>query len=444
MFSGLAALAILVFLVLIVFVPPDGAERSEFAQFLGRFHPLIIHLPIALLLLVPVLEVAGFSKKGTALRQSAEFVLGLATLSAIAAVSLGWLLARSGGYDGALVRHHMWGGISVAAASLGCFWIFERKRHLAILGLIATVGLTAWTSDQGGKLTYGADYWTEHMPAPVRKLLNVRESEPVVSVDPTSFYALRVQPVFAGKCASCHSADKHKGNLRLDSYENVMRGGKDGRVIQAGDLQKSELFRRITLPSDSKGFMPAEGKPALTADETKVIEVWIKAGATVQVDEKLLAGLPVLRSIDAPQPKVPDYRPQAQKIAALESALAIRLIPRSQDPTDGLILRTVSSPETCTDATLAQLAPIANLIVDAELARTKVTDNGISLLAKNFANLRFLDLSNTEVTSAGAKELARMSKLESLNMTSTRADTASIADLRSKPNLKKFYFFDTR
>ena len=328
----------------------------------------------------------------------------------------------------------------VAAASLGCCWLFGRNRRLALVALLATVGLTAWTSDQGGKLTYGTVYWTEHMPSPLRNLLNVSDSGPVATlVDPTSFYATRVQPIFADKCASCHSAGKHKGNLRLDSYENVMRGGKDGRVIQPGDTQKSDLFRRITLSPDNKSFMPAEGKPALNKDEIKVIEVWIKGGAGPQLDQQLLAGLP---PAPAPEPKVGDYRPRLETMAVLEKSLGIHLIPRSQDPTDGLILRTVNAPEACNDATLAQLAPVANLIVDAELARTRVTDAGISTLAKNFPNLRFLDLSHTAVTAGGVKDLARIRKLQSLNLTDTKVSADSLTILRSEPNLKKLYAFD--
>jgi hypothetical protein len=38
------------------------------------------------------------------------------------------------------------------------------------------------------------------------------------------------------------------------------------------------------------------------------------------------------------------------------------------------------------DETLAQLAPVGNLIVDSELARTKVTDRGIPILAKNLTH----------------------------------------------------------
>ena len=62
---------------------------------------------------------------------------------------------------------------------------------------------------------------------------------------------------------------------------------------------------------------------------------------------------------------------------------------------------------------------MASLIVDAELPRTKVTDKGMPAIA-NFSNLRFLDLSDTAVTSVGAKELMKLEKLESLNLTETR------------------------
>jgi hypothetical protein len=106
-----------------------------------------------------------------------------------------------------------------------------------------------------------------------------------------------------------------------------------------------------------------------------------------------------------------------------------------------LILRTASAPERCTDATLAELAPIGNLIVDAEMARTKVTDKGMQSLAK-FSNLRFLDLSATAVTSVGAKELLKLEKLESLNLTQTRVTHDAAAALQSKPALKRLYLFE--
>lgn len=85
------------------------------------------------------------------------------------------------------------------------------------------------------------------------------------------------------------------------------------------------------------------------------------------------------------------------------------------------MLRTASFPAGCDDATLAKLAPIAHYIVDAELARTKVTDAGIKSLA-HFINLRKLDLSHTAVTSLGVRSLTQLRKLEVLNLTGTSLD----------------------
>jgi hypothetical protein len=54
------------------------------------------------------------------------------------------------------------------------------------------------------------------------------------------------------KCVLCHNAEKFKGKLRLDGYQQVMLGGKNGPVISPREPTKSEIYRRITLPPDSK------------------------------------------------------------------------------------------------------------------------------------------------------------------------------------------------
>jgi uncharacterized membrane protein len=425
---------------------PDGIERATLLQFFGRFHPLAVHLPIALLLLVPVLEMAAaipnkFVANQEELRQSAGFVLGLAVIAAFVSAYLGTLLAWSGGYQGDLVTHHSWGGVWLPAAGLICWALRPGHRRGYCLALAGTLGLLIWTADQGGKLTHGETYLTEFLPASVQRWVNVEKD---VSVDPASFYATRVQPIFNEKCTLCHNAGKFKGKLRLDGYSQAMRGGKDGRVIRPGDAAGSELIRRVTMPSQDKDFMPAEGKPALTQDEIKLIRIWIAAGATPQISEAALQQLPAaVRPMAPAEPFAPDYRPQAEAIAALESSLGVRLVPRSKIPTDGLILRTASAPERCTDQTLKQLAPLAALIVDAELSRTRVTDKGLAELAV-FPNLRFLDLSRTDVTAAGVAELEKLPKLESLNLTQTRVKADGIAALENKPSLKHLYFFEAR
>jgi hypothetical protein len=106
---GLLALAsILLLSALFAFLPPDGLERATWTQFIGRFHLLTVHFPIALILIVPVLEWAGRKPRFPYLRPSVDFLWVLAMVSSLVAATLGWCLGRSGGYSGRLVTQHMW------------------------------------------------------------------------------------------------------------------------------------------------------------------------------------------------------------------------------------------------------------------------------------------------------------------------------------------------
>ena len=462
---GVGLFTVLTLLFAVLKAPPDGTERGEWSQFVGRFHPLAVHLPIALVLLVAVLECASLFRAGKHLRTSAGFVLALAAASALVAVFLGWMLGRSGGYEGALVTRHMWGGISLAAALVLCCGIRGWNGKGYGIALFATVCLMAWTSDQGGKLTHGEGFLTEHMPAKLRALLGVaplakRHLAPNSAVSSASnlsdaslstpaqvsvaFFASRVAPIFDDKCVQCHGPEKKKGKLRLDTFDYVMHGSKDGAVVKPGDARNSELYRRVTLPRDNKDAMPAEGKPGLTASELKVIEFWIVAGATESLATEKVNAAPPPPSAKPVLPSLAgDYRPRLSQIAGLETQLGVRLIPRSQNPRDGLILRTVSAPERCTDSVLTALKPIADLIVDAELSRTKLTDEGVKMLG-GFANLHSLDLSHTAVTSRGLASLTNLSKLESLNLTATDVDEEGVLPFRRKPGLRHLYLFATK
>jgi hypothetical protein len=259
-----------------------------------------------------------------------------------------------------------------------------------------------------------------------------------------SFYTARVAPIMEQRCVVCHGAEKKKAGLRLDTYEQVLRGGESGEVIKPGDLKGSELYRRITLPPDDDEVMPSDGKPHLTADEIKIIELWIASGASATKPLADFPNAPVPRIARAQaEPLAPDWRPHANEIAALERALGLKIVPRSRVPTDGLVVRTASAPGRCDDAALGKLAPIAALIVEAELARTKVTDAGIAKLG-GCENLRIIDLTRTAVTSAGLRSLAKLNKLETINLTETAVDDDGVAQLKQLPALKRLHLFGTK
>jgi len=441
------SLSVLGLMCLAVFAPPDGQERAQLAQFFGGFHLLAVHLPIALLLLVPVLEFATTRARWRHLSDAVGLVLGLAAISAIVTPALGWLLARSGGFEGGFVTQHMWGGIGVAAAALSSWILRGRGSRVAgaalpraYIGMISlTVLLVAFTGYRGGQLAHGENHLTEHLPLELQAWLGVAPQKGAASDVPAdTFYAARVAPIFEQHCVVCHSANKHKGGLTLSSYKGVMAGGKDGVVIKPGDAKGSDLLRRVSLDPADKDAMPAEGKPPLNDEDRKILALWIDAGASATTPIAGIAGAPKMQG--PAEVLAPDYRPMQQKIAEIASTLNIRLLPRSRNPTDGLVLRTASSPQTCDDAVLSKLAPFAPYIVDAELARTKVTDAGARTLVE-FKNLRWIDLSNTAVTSAGARELVKLTRLETLNVTDTAVDDGAVTALHEQKNLKHVYVF---
>lgn len=259
-----------------------------------------------------------------------------------------------------------------------------------------------------------------------------------------SFYTARVAPILDQHCVVCHGAEKQKAGLRLDAFEHLKRGAKSGEVLKAGDAKGSELLRRVMLPKDDEEVMPSDGKPLLSADEIKVIEQWIAAGASPTAPVSAFPDAPRLRPRRVELVALTaDWRPLAKQIAALEKDTGLKLVPRSQVPTDGLILRTASAPARCDDAMLAKFSPVAALIVDAELARTKVTDAGLATIGR-WENLRRLDLTRTTITSAGLAGLQPLKKLEALNLTNTAVDDAGVAQLKALPALQRVWVFGTK
>ena len=440
---------ILIAFLLLIFLPPDGAEGAEWLQFIGRFHPLAVHFPIALFLLVPILELAGLNGRFSYLRSTAEFVLGVATIGATVAILLGWCLARSGGYSGPLIQQHMWGGIAVAAIVWLC-WLLRASGYgstfVYVVALVCGGILVAWTGYRGGQLSLGEQHLTEHMPVGLRRVLGI-SSPTVAGADPHTFYGARVQPILTARCVTCHGATKHKADLRVDNYESLMHGGKDGLVVHAGNAQGSDLLRRITLSPDHDDFMPKESKRPLSPDEVKVIQLWIVAGAsaTMAADEikdvpnsaastppaevtfedvDLAAAAKLRGSIAAPVEQLQKRFPNILEYESRGSA-DLRL--------NASILGTKFG-----DDDIAAFAPVAEHITIADFSRTSITDHSVTAIVA-MKHLRVLRLMNTAIGDSTVEGLNSLEQLESLSVFGTRVTSASLPRLQKLPRLMHLY-----
>jgi uncharacterized membrane protein len=261
-----------------------GAAAVEWVYFFGRFHVLVLHLPIGIIYVTVILELLARRPRFAGLAAAANYLWAAAAISATLTVALGLAHSTEGGFTGeSLVRHRAL-GILVAVLATGLF-IFRVKgprayhRSQVFTGLFALV-LVAVTGHYGGNMTHGSTYMTEYAPAFLKRLvgISVGRDKPV-DVANADIFADVIHPLLALRCGSCHGESTRKGKLSFATYDLLMKGGEDFPAVVPGDLLQSEMYARVTMPQDSPDFMPKEHKTPLTPDQVKILGWWIQAGA---------------------------------------------------------------------------------------------------------------------------------------------------------------------
>ncbi len=96
-------------------------------------------------------------------------------------------------------------------------------------------------------------------------------------------YATDIKPILDQSCTKCHGMEKPKGKLRLDSKEDALKGGEDGKVVIPGDSKDSVLVHNIAHVGDPDDYMPPPHNkaniPPLTKEQIGLIRAWIDQGA---------------------------------------------------------------------------------------------------------------------------------------------------------------------
>lgn len=450
-----ATLAIIATLVAANALPLDGVAHGGAIRLLGRLHPLLVHFPIALLLLVPVLEILG--RRRPALRETAGTVLTLGLLGALVSVFAGLALVRADGHEGITVNNHLWGGVTVAIGTALAWLVRGRAGFLYALVLTATVVALGWTAHLGGSITHGDDYLTEPLPPALKKILGIREKPAPEIYSTDTLFGGAVRPILEKNCFSCHGPEKQKGDYRMDTFAALLAGGKSGKpAITPSDTTKSELLQRLLLERADEKAMPPKKKTPLKPAEVALIRWWIKQGASrdqllsavkdapAEVTALLSSAASVQSNSTEPayKPRVGDYTALRGEMAALEKKLGVKLIPVSHRAGDGLILRTRGAEKKFGDAELTALARIAPFIVEAELAGTRITDAGLATL-KSFAQLERLHAERTALTGATLGELRTLKNLTYLNLCSTAVTDDALTALAGASGLRQLYLFDS-
>src|SRR5262245_34592111 len=93
-------------------------------------------------------------------------------------------------------------------------------------------------------------------------------AEPPPKVD----FAHDIVPIIRSRCAECHTNGKHRGDLSLDTREDILKA----KIVVPGKSAESKLVKRVS--SDDPDFhMPPKGD-RLTARQVELFRAWIDQG----------------------------------------------------------------------------------------------------------------------------------------------------------------------
>ena len=147
-------------------------------QFIGRFHLILLHLPIGIIVLAGILEFLTGKDKRMHFSEAITISLKWGMMSAVLAGACGWLLSANGDYDKAMIDLHFWSAIALILLSIILYDLSkvgkggEKSKFYRPLFIVTLIALTA-TGHFGASITHGKTFLLDAAPDGVRSLFGL-------------------------------------------------------------------------------------------------------------------------------------------------------------------------------------------------------------------------------------------------------------------------------
>lgn len=91
----------------------------------------------------------------------------------------------------------------------------------------------------------------------------------------------RILPILSDSCFQCHGPDalQREADLRLDLHSGLFGRAGEGVVVEPGEPDKSELWKRIASADPDRRMPPPDSGLYLSQEQRDQIRGWIEAGA---------------------------------------------------------------------------------------------------------------------------------------------------------------------
>lgn len=418
---------------------------------IGRFHPLFVHLPIGFIIIGLMLDFFFRNKKEHA--PVLRFVFLWAFITSIFSIATGYLQYDREGYAWDSVQWHLIMGILTMIFCL-LFYLKLKYRAFRILPknfLFAGLSVALLvTGHLGGNITHGSDHLVEPLPPEIKGLLGLEYQNNIIELDPKNyknavFYTDIIQPILTQRCVSCHNDKKTKGGLKMNSYNAIIKGGKNGSVLMINNSMESKIHKRMTLPIEDRYHMPPKSRTQPSKEEIELIKIWIDNSASKNA---LVGDLPI------PKKMLASFFPDKPNgIFPEKDEEVVNNIQLSNLRDKGFLVVNIfeSSPflkVSCInvgdfrDKSVQQLIDIKDNIVELDLSNTKVTDDVFEYI-RDFKNLTILKLDNTNISGAKSNILSNLTNLKKISLINTPFDFKYISNFYKYPNLTNVNLFNT-
>ena len=427
-------------------------------EFIGHFHPLVVHLPIGILIFTFILELIQLKSK-TKFNQAILLGTFIGTAFAIVSAIMGWLLSLDGGYDEKLLNNHQYAGwilcfFCILLVIVKMFFsanVYFDKLNKSLWSIIIIVLFLV--GHFGGSITHGADYLSLDLSAGNKEVKKALSIDSISALPPekqaqVNTYEGLIYPLLDAKCIQCHNSEKKKGNLQLTSIDLILKGGKKGPALTAYNANQSLMIQRMLLDPANDKHMPPKGKPQLNNKEINLIYWWVQHGASINdklgvallndTVKNLIASkiVPAFPALSLPQTFLVD----SNKINSLKQlGLIVNLIAKGVGYID---LSAMNAP-LLNDLQLQKITILDSHLVWLNLANTKITNKSIATLS-SCKNILKLNLAYTSLNDDAIGLLNQFTKLSYLNIVGTSITDNGLAKLNLSNNFKSLYCWNTK
>jgi uncharacterized membrane protein len=419
----------------------------------GRFHPILVHLPIGILAFGIILVFLS-KKDSDKYLDSIRLAFLLGGIAAVLSSISGFLQYQHEGYTWDTVQFHLILGWSTVFASFWLFYevnkstSFPKNFKLKSAGLF---GLMLITGHLGGNITHGEEYFIEVLPPEMQSILGY-EIEPEKGLvlpeqgwEQLAYYDQVVQPILNQNCKSCHNPKNLKGELDLTSFEALMNGGEDGSILTSGNPDESALYSKLILPKEDDDHMPPKDKKQPEKEAIELIKAWIDLGGNTtsklgdaNINTEMLE--PFFHRVEKPfYPEVNVEKASEESLGQLKSE-GFFAEPISEN-SNWLMISCVNF-QGFGDKDWSKLNPIKNQIVYLDLTGTQISDQILDSLY-TLPNLTVLKLNQTGITGSKLQTMNSNQYLKHLYINKTQVETEDIKILNNHPSLEKVFAFDT-